>query len=61
MQKIVARSPKPKDKVEVKVNNHGLQKENTENTDLPNDTLEGFIGVERKYKRVKKCFYFWNW
>jgi hypothetical protein len=54
--KIVARSPKPKDKVEVKVNNHGLQKENTENTVLPNDTPEGFIGVERKHKRVKKFF-----
>ena len=54
--KIVARSPKPKDKVEVKVNNHGLQKENTENADLPNDTPDGFIGVDRKHKRVEKLF-----
>ena len=39
-----------------KVNNHGLQNENTENTDLPDDTPEGFIGVERKHERVKKVF-----
>ena len=39
-----------------KVNNHGLQNENTENTDLPDDTPEGFLGVERKHERVKKVF-----
>jgi hypothetical protein len=53
---IVALSPKPKDKVKVKVNNHGPQKENTENADLPNDTPVGFIGVERKNKKVEKLF-----
>jgi hypothetical protein len=54
---IVALSPKPKDKVKVKVNNHGPQKENTENADLPNDTPVGFIGVERKNKKVEKFLF----